>query len=175
MCGMDRDWTRVSAAIKRYRKALGITQDQLAIAAGVSRSSVQALERGRLPESGEAPPSLGHIERVFGWPAGTGIAIAEGADVPEPTGELHIAAPVDAAPGWADRLPALLREELEAGHVLDSDLIDLGSPGSGLKLVVMAVSEDDESELTPEQVQEAKRLWQSTKRSLWRAGLADSD
>lgn len=56
---------RVANRIKEYRAAAGLTQEDLARAAGVSRQSIISIERGRYM------PSLAlalRFSRVFGCP-----------------------------------------------------------------------------------------------------------
>jgi transcriptional regulator with XRE-family HTH domain len=163
--GMARDWKRLGEAIKSARRSLGgITQQDLADAAGVSKSTIQALEAGRVGDN--PPPSLAHIERVFGWPRGTGTEVADGAAAPAPDG-LHVQLPAPTSgTDWADQLPRLVREELQGNAILDADVIDVGRDGAPLKLVVLAISEKSTS-LTPEELKAAQEQWQRSRRKLW--------
>ena len=158
---MDRDWKLYGDVIKGARKQLRLTQEKFGEAAGISRSSVQSLEAGRVPE-GEGSPSVLRTERFLGFPPGTAAAIADGSTAP-PIRELRVAIPEADDPDWLAQLPTLVREELRHGRVLDADVIGVGG---GLKLVVMAVS--DEADLTPEQLRETQATWQRSRRDLWR-------
>lgn len=170
MCTMDRDWSQLGAAIRAAREALGLNQEQLAAAAGVSRSTVQGLERGRVPKS-EAPSSLPHVERALGWPAGTALAVTEGAEAPDvnaPKTVSLVRPPALSQAAMLDRLPAQIREELAAGEVLGVDVVDLGPTEAGTRMIVVVKRDESGAEPDPEAVRAAMEDWKKRQRELRR-------
>lgn len=77
---MELDWSALGRNIREHRTALGLTQTQLAEAAGVAVSTVQNFEAGR--ESKRVPPSLTKIERALGWATGSSSDILNGGPGP---------------------------------------------------------------------------------------------
>lgn len=73
---MTRDWPQLAAAIKRRRAVLGLTQRQLALAAGVTSTTVRNLEGGREPS--RMPPSIHGVENALGWELGSAQAVLQG-------------------------------------------------------------------------------------------------
>lgn len=166
----NRDWGRLGAAVRSAREALGLSQEQLAAVAGVSRSTVQGLERGRVPKS-EAPSSLPHIERALGWPAGTALEVAEGAEAPDVNAPKNVSLarpPAMARDGMLDRLPAQIREELQAGEVLGVDVVDLGPTSAGTRMIVVVKRDEGGPEPDPEAIREAMEAWKAKQRELRR-------
>lgn len=165
---MSLDWSRLGSAIRTARISLGLSQEDLAAAAGISRSTVQGLERGRQPR-GRTPHTLPTLERFFGWPPGTAISVAEGHQAPPahpPTGQT--ATPSEDA-SLIGRLPLQIQEELRRGEILGVDVVDLGPTESGGRLIVIA-KRDGGEEPDPDQLRELLAEWQRRQR-----GLRDRD
>jgi DNA-binding XRE family transcriptional regulator len=72
MVAMD-DWSRVSGAVIDRRSELGLTQTDLARAAGVGMRTIQNLEAGKRLQ----PIIRTKIERALGWEPGEFRRIAE--------------------------------------------------------------------------------------------------
>ena len=79
---MTNDWERLAGAIRERRQALGMTQQQLAEAAGVTRTTIKNLEGARQPTK-RPPASLPAVEHALGWTLGSARAILDG-DKPTP-------------------------------------------------------------------------------------------
>jgi DNA-binding XRE family transcriptional regulator len=75
---MEENRSALAAAVREARTRLGMTQNQLADAAGVARATLQALERG----DAVRPASVIKVEPVLGWPGGTGQTILRGEAAP---------------------------------------------------------------------------------------------
>lgn len=154
---MTTDWVRLGAAVKRARKAMGITQPQLGAAAGVSRATVQNIEAGQ--EFARVTPTLRVIERTLNWQEGSIELVLAGGDpvavgaappVPEP-----VRRGGSSAPG---RLPLKVVQELEeGGPVLDAQILDLAPFGSEGKMIVVVTGERD---ATPDQIRAALLAWE---------------
>jgi transcriptional regulator with XRE-family HTH domain len=89
MVAMTNDWDRLARAIRERRQVLGLTQQQLADAAGVTRTTIKNLEGARQPTK-RPPASLPSVEQALGWSLGSARAVLAGG---EPT--LGAAAPAD--------------------------------------------------------------------------------
>lgn len=156
---MDRDWTRLGRAIQKARRALGLSQLELAARAGVSRSTIQYLERGRTPQ-GRPPTSLPAIERALGWPPDTALPVTEGADAPQPQ---------MARPGQdvlASRLPAEISQRLADAEVVGVDVVDLTRAGEGRQMIVLVTRDEEEVPRTPEEIRAELEEWNRMRRGV---------
>jgi transcriptional regulator with XRE-family HTH domain len=160
---MEQDWRRLGEAIKRDRMRLGMTQDDLARAAEISRRSIASLENGR--EASRTPPSLAKVAHVLGWPPERAAAILQGQEELEGPREsvrghgLVALYPSDRR--LMDRLPLRVAEELDSGSVIDTDVIELAE--GGMRVVVVLKSDDD---VNREQIREAMSTWGDVQRAL---------
>ncbi|MFD8919426.1 helix-turn-helix transcriptional regulator [Streptomyces sp. NPDC059569] len=75
---MDENREALGRAVKEARTRRGMTQNQLSDAAGVSRATLQNLERGGHIRQ----LNLAKIETLLGWAQGSGQAILDGASGP---------------------------------------------------------------------------------------------
>ena len=152
MRAMKKDWPRLAAAIKAAREARGMTQVELADAAGVVETTVQNLEDENRTYA-RTPPSLKHIERALGWAPGSVTAVLEGGEptsMPESSQE---------APDMAEGMPLLMSSELRQGKVVDTVVADLSRPGARSKFLVIWKTDDaDNADITPEDVAEWSRI-----------------
>ena len=76
--GMDENRVALGRAVRDARIRLGMTQAQLSSAAGLSRATIQSLERGGVIR----PQTLIKIDGLLGWAPGSGQGILDGADAP---------------------------------------------------------------------------------------------
>ena len=80
---------------KQVRKALGLSQQELADALGLSRVTVNKMERGRLRRGipDEVAERLLAIKNPPGWREADGVAlpsVASWADIEEPLDDAHL-------------------------------------------------------------------------------------
>lgn len=111
---MDADWAALARAIKKRRKELRYSQVGFAEAAGVSRSTLQHLER--VTADGISLKTIELLEPGLGWASGSIAAVLRGG---EPT--LGPSAPLEADEDWAQG--ASSQPDLVA--VLDHIVLDL--------------------------------------------------
>lgn len=81
---VEPQWGRLGVAIRRQRKRLGMTQADLAQAAGVAMRTIGNYERGREPGGLGIPDGYYVVAGVVGWTAESVDAILAGGE-PTPT------------------------------------------------------------------------------------------
>ncbi|MFD9124907.1 helix-turn-helix transcriptional regulator [Kitasatospora sp. NPDC059571] len=162
---MTHDWPALGRAVAHARKALGMTQQDLASAVGVGRSTVQSLERGE-----RAHPKVLHthlaIARALGWTEGSIEQVLTGG-APTPAGASRstheIGAPTAAA-SVLDELSERVRLALIGGKVVDGDVIDL-APDDPDSVAVLILKRGERPDATPEQMREDLRKWAKLQRA----------
>ncbi len=111
------------------RKRTGRTQVDVADAIKVTRTPIQAIERGGPFD--RVTGTIREYARLVGWAEGAVEAVLDGG-TPTPVGE------ATAAPRTlADDLPLRIVEEIGDGPLLDTDVIELPSDGSGARMIVV--------------------------------------
>lgn len=77
---MNRDpqaWARLGQALASARRALGLTQEELATQAGVGLGSVKNAEAGTVPKA-RMPYTIPAVAKALGWPDGAVDAVLDG-------------------------------------------------------------------------------------------------
>lgn len=158
---MSEDWERLALKIKEARRALRMSQRDMAEAADIGFSTYQRLESGKPFRTW--PPSADKAARFLGWTVGSPRAILAGGDPVMTEGGQTAAAP---AP--AQQLPARVEHALAEGELVDTDVIEL--PG-GLTLVVIAKAESGRSSEEEQRMAAAIKAWTRAQREI--RGIAD--
>ncbi|WP_432158112.1 helix-turn-helix transcriptional regulator [Streptomyces sp. bgisy153] len=81
---MNRDpdaWARLGRALRESRERRGLTQEEVAERADVSKKSVQEAEAGKVPKS-RMPYTLAPIAAALSWPAGAVDSVLDGGEPP---------------------------------------------------------------------------------------------
>ncbi|MFE9003187.1 helix-turn-helix transcriptional regulator [Streptomyces sp. NPDC007875] len=173
---MGRDWKRLADAVRAARTALGMTQVELADAAGVAEATVQNLEDRNKVRS-RIPSSLPRVERALQWGPGSGVAILEGG---EPS-TLPPTLDTDTTPARgatttegasSGDLPLRIVQELADGQLLDTTVMDLTPLGSEARMIVVVKGKPDAS---PEQIRRDLLAWKKAQRKLQNLGGDDED
>jgi transcriptional regulator with XRE-family HTH domain len=137
---VTESWDRLAAAVRARRKALRLTQQELADSAGVNVMTIRNLEG--LRQFSKMPGTIGKVERALGWEPGSAEAVADGGEPTLVSESVNGRAPN--VTGGADEaseirgLPAGIRAALSEGEHLAGDVIDLSEPGDGFRLIVVA-------------------------------------
>lgn len=156
------NWDRLAGAIRERRQVLGMTQQQLADAVGVDRSTIKNLEGARTPTK-RLPSSIAVVEQALGWAPGSARIVLDGGE------------PIAAArqpehsqtPEPLSGLPASVLDELANGDVYATDIHDLSQDG-GITLITVAVRRPGEpgEQISPEQRRRNFRAWSRVQRQL---------
>jgi transcriptional regulator with XRE-family HTH domain len=156
MCTMTREWERRLAAVKTEREKRGLTQVELADAAGVTESTVQNLEGGRTYK--RKPESLDIVWAAL-RPDGAGPAADQDDSATIP--------PRQAA------VPLRVQHELSEGEVVDTDVIDLSR--GGMKMVVVVTRDPASPAIDPDAVRDDYAEWTRVQRAIRKIADGDAD
>lgn len=159
---MERDWERLGRAFAKARTAAGLTQEQVAERLHVSRTPIQAVERGRQPNGkafAKVTATMRSYARLVGWTEASPDLILDGQE-PEPATQ-----PVSAPAGDAQSsLPSAVDRELRSGKTLDHAVVHLGtSDDDDTRLIVVLQGAED---MTEEEIDAAWQKWRQTRRRL---------
>jgi len=162
---MERDWRHLGRELAAARKRLGRTQVDVADAIGVSRTPIQAIERGGPFD--KVTGTIREYARLVGWSDGAIEAVLAGG---EPTTQPAAEASATEA-ALADDLPLRIVGELGEGPLLDTTVLDLSPAGSGARMIVVVRGAPDAS---PEEIRRDLLAWRRAQRHLQDLG-ADED
>lgn len=146
---MTQDWERRLADIKKRRTRLGMTQIELADAAGITESTIQNLEGVRTYTS--EPRSLKGVEAAL-------AKLEDAADAKSAADET--AAPIERP--TATGMPLRVQHEL-AGEVVDTEVIELSR--GGMRMVVV-VTRDPDDTATDDEMRADFAEWSRVQRQL---------
>jgi DNA-binding XRE family transcriptional regulator len=158
---MDNMWLRLGRALRAGRKRAGLTQVGVAQAIGVSRTPIQAIERG--DQFDKPTGTMRSYASLVGWtPDSIEVVLAGG----EPTYQADIeAGPRPATEG----LPVRILEEIGEGRLIDTAVIEL--PGSNARMTVVVRAPD----ASPEEIRRDLLAWRRAQRHLQGLGDAGDD
>src|ERR1043165_4810620 len=165
------DWERLGSAFADARNAAGLTQVEAAEALNVSRTPIQAIERGR-QSSGQPFSKVTGTMRTYallvGWTTDSPARILDGQE-PEPaTQPVSATVPTPSSPD----LPPAVDRELRSGRTLDHAVVHLGEGADDdTRLIVVLQGGEDMTEEAPEG---AWLKWRQTRRRLQASGEADA-
>jgi transcriptional regulator with XRE-family HTH domain len=171
---MDRDWKRLGSAVKRARERLGLSQDELAEAAGPSRATIQVIEQGK--GFSNIPKSIRKVAAYLGWPPDAVDVLLSGRDLPtvDPLASEPPAASTAVRTSFADGMPRRVINELTEGDVLDTIVFELSRATPNTKLVVV-LKRDDSDGADPDDVKRDLREWSRIQRGLLALTSDDQD
>lgn len=160
---MTRDWARLGRAVADARRALGLTQKDLADQIGVSRGAIQSIERGE--EFTKITQTLRAVERALGWQKGSIESVLDGGDPKAPPQKVDQPERPEAPAELAPQLPLAIVHELsaETGPVLDTTVLDLPGASPGSRMIVVIKGSPDAS---PEQIRADLLAWSKEQRRL---------
>lgn len=160
---MEQKWLRLGRALAQARKQAGLTQNGVADAIGVTRSPIQAIERG--DEVAKVTGTMRSYARLVGWTDDSIDAVLAGG---EPT-HLRVedlereAAESRQARAGADDLPLRIVDELGEGRLLDTTVLELTPGGGGARMIVVVRGAPEAS---PEEIRRDLMAWRRAQRHL---------
>lgn len=152
----ERDWERLGQAFADARKDADLTQIEVAERLSVTRTPIQAIERGRQPNGRpfiKVTSTMRAYARLVGWTEDSPNLILDGQD-PEPA---PAAGEVPAE--HKSTLPPAIDLELRSGKTLDSTVVHLGGEDEDSRIIVVLKGSEDISE------EELEKLWQQWRRT----------
>jgi DNA-binding XRE family transcriptional regulator len=161
--GRQREWTpaiweQLGRSFAAARETAGLTQVQAAEALGVTRTPIQAIERGRQSNGQPFTKVTGTMRayaRLVGWTETSPARILNG-EQPEPATQ-----PVSS--GTSDLPPAVDRE-LRSGRTLDHTVVHLGDgEDDDTRLIVVLKGAEG---ISDEELDKLWRQWRRTRRHL---------
>ena len=160
---MERDWERLGRAFAKARTAAGLTQEQVAEQLHVSRTPIQAIERGRQPNGrtfAKVTATMRSYARLVGWTEASPDLIVDGQE-PEPATQPVSAPAGDSQPSG---LPSADDRELRSGKTLDHAVVHLGTnDDDDTRIIVVLQGAED---MTEEEIDAAYMKWRQTRRRL---------
>lgn len=156
------DWKRLGRAFAAQREAAGYTQVTAAEALGVSRTPVQAIERGR--QSNGSPftkvtQTMRAYAQLIGWTSDSPARILDGGEPEQATRPVS-----EADAGAASDLPQAVDRELRSGKTLDHTVVHLGGKDDDdARIIVVLKGAEDISE---EELDDLWQKWRRTRRHL---------
>lgn len=156
------DWERLGRTFAAAREAVNLTQVQAAAALDVSRTPIQAVERGRQSNGQPFTKVTGTMRafaRLVGWTEDSPARVLNGQG-PEPATQ-----PVSQLDGEpASDLPPAVDRELRSGRTLDHAVVNLGGEtDDDTRIIVVLKGAEDLSE---EQLDKLWQKWRRTRRQL---------
>jgi DNA-binding XRE family transcriptional regulator len=156
------DWERLGRGFASARDAAGLTQVQAAAELGVSRTPIQAIERGRQSNGQPFTKVTGTMRayaRLVGWSERSPARILDGQE-PEPATQPVSGGGADTSSG----LPPAVDRELRSGKTLDHTVVHLGGEGDDdTRIIVVLKGAED---MTEEEIDAAWHKWRRTRRHL---------
>ena len=158
----ERDWERLGDAFALGRRAANLTQVEVADRLNVTRTPIQAIERGRQANGSpftKVTATMRAYARLLGWTEDSPARILRGE---EPELATQPAAGSSTEPG--SNLPPAVDRELRSGKTLDHTVVHLGSEeDDDTRIIVVLKGADD---ITEEELDELWRKWRRTRRHL---------
>ena len=167
---MERDWTRLGAALKAAREARNLPQGTVAEMIGVKRGTMRNIENG---EIARVTPTVRAYARAVGWTddsveavlaGGEPVKAPIGAETPEARDR---AAAENVALPAAEELPLRIQAALREGPLIDTAVINLPSDDDGPE-GQMVVIVKGRTGATPEQLKRALLRWEEAELKLRR-------
>lgn len=156
------DWERLGRAFAAGREEAGLTQVSAAKALSVSRTPIQAIERGRQSNGQPFTKVTGTMRvyaRLIGWTEDSPARILNG------QGPEQATQPVSGASAESKSdLPPAVDRELRSGKTLDHAVVNLGlDDDDDTRLIVVLKGAED---MTEEEIDRAWQRWRRTRRHL---------
>lgn len=162
MCTMTDHWARLGAELKAAGKARGLQQKAIAEAIGVGRGAIANIEKGDIKK---VSPTVRAYARLVGWTDDSPERVLAGGE-PMPTPQQPALEPAHLAiESSQSDLSLRVRQALEEGPLVDSQVLTLRTPGGELRATIVVRGEPDAS---PEELHDALVAWRDREAALRR-------
>lgn len=156
------DWKRLGREFAARREGAGFTQVTAAQALGVSRSPIQAIERGR-QSNGQPFTKVTQTMRAYaqliGWTENSPRRVLDGKEPEQATRPVSEASAEDRS-----GLPPAVDRELRSGTTIDHTVVHLGGgDDDDTRIIVVLKGAED---LNEEELDELWQKWRRTRRHL---------
>jgi transcriptional regulator with XRE-family HTH domain len=159
---MERDWARLGRALAKAREAADLIQREVAARIGVSKTPIQAIERGTGFKT--ITGTVREYARLVGWAEGSVEAVLAGG---EPT---LVSEGFDRRPRLQE-LPLSVVDQLQGeGPLIAATVMSLPPKTAGASMTIVVQQVPDAS---PEQIRDALDAWRKTQH--WLQNLHDGD
>lgn len=151
----ERDWERLGEAFAEARKAANLTQVEVAERLSVTRTPIQAIERGRQANGSpftKVTATMRSYARLLGWTEDSPTRILNGQESEQAT------QPASQSDSKSD-LPPAIDLELRTGRTIDHTVVHLGSEEEDARIIVVLKGAEDLSEA------ELEKLWHEWRRT----------
>lgn len=159
----ERDWKRLGHAFAEARKAVDLTQVEVADRLSVTRTPIQAIERGVQPNGNaftKVTPTMRAYARLVGWTEDSPTRILAGQ---EPEQAMQPAS--SATDGTKSDLPPAIDRELRSGKTLDHTVVHLSGEGDDDDVRLVVVLKGAEG-MTEEEIDRRYEQWRRARRQL---------
>lgn len=165
---MERDWARLGQTMAAARRRAGLSQVDVADAIGVSRTPIQAIERGHTSGRpfARVTGTMRSYARLLGWAEGSIEAVLDGGEPKVEQKESKVEQTLkDTLLSLAPDLPMDIRHELsaETGPVIGTTVLTVPGASPGSRMIVVMKGEPDAS---PEQIRADLLAWADKQRQL---------
>lgn len=156
------DWERLGRAFAKAREAAGLTQTDVAEQIGVSRTPIQAIERGRQSNGtdfSKVTSTMREYARLIGWTRESPQRILQDEE-PE-------SAPTVASPQVESKsdLPPAVDRELRSGKTLDHAVVHLGGEDDDDDFRLVVIVKGAES-MTEDEIDRRFDQWRRMRRTI---------
>ncbi|MER6183112.1 helix-turn-helix transcriptional regulator [Streptomyces sp. NPDC001652] len=157
------DWERLGRTFATGREDAGLTQVSAAQALGVTRTPIQAIERGRQSNGqpfSKVTQTMRGYAQLIGWTADSPVRILNGQG-PEQATQPDSASEADAK----SDLPPGIARELRTGKTLDHTVVHLSGEGDDDDVRLVVVLKGGEN-MSDEEIDRRYEQWRKARRHL---------
>ncbi|WP_328860925.1 helix-turn-helix transcriptional regulator [Streptomyces sp. NBC_00306] len=164
----ERDWERLGRSFAKAREAADLTQVDVAERIGVTRTPIQAIERGRAFK--KVTGTMRSYARVLCWTDDSIDRVLAGGE-PAPAAAAGEDGDATSRPVSVPGLPLAILDQLQGeGQLIDATVIPLPSR-AGASMTIVVRGEPDAS---PEEIRDALLAWRKARRHLQDLGDEDA-
>ena len=141
MCGMATKWTQLGEKLRAARIDLGIEQQQIAVAVGVTRGAIGNIERG---DVARLTPTIREYARAVGWTDDSPERVLAGGEPVLRDADLEaVSSPQERSAGLD--LAVDVQESLRKGPLLRSQVVEVETPTGKVRATIVLRGEEGQS------------------------------